>query len=135
VSHATLFATARLGRRSDVDLQNSLVYKINSMDSSKFAFKFFLENPAALKPGEVVPVFHNFIQTHGVPDHLLIDVADYEHVPNGPGTVLVSHEANIHLDLADGRPGLLYVRKQPLKGDMRERIRAGCAMRWRSRCG
>ena len=94
------------------------------MDSSKFAFKFFLEDPAALKPGEVVPVFHNFIQTHGIPDHLLIDVADYEHVPNGPGTVLVSHEANIHLDLADGRPGLLYVRKQPLKGDLRERIRS-----------
>ena len=50
------------------------------MDSSKLAFKFFLENPAALKPGEVVPVFHNFIQTHSIPDHLLIDVADYEHV-------------------------------------------------------
>jgi hypothetical protein len=94
------------------------------MDSSKLAFKFFLDNPAAVAPGELVPVFHSFIQTHAIPDHLLIDVADYEHVPNGPGTVLVSHEANIHLDLAEGRPGLLYVRKQPLKGDLRERIRA-----------
>ena len=70
--------------------------------------------------------------THSIPDHLLIDVADYEHVPNGPGTVLVSHEANIHLDLADGRPGLLYIRKQPLKGDLRERIRALSATRWKS---
>ena len=37
-------------------------------------------------------------RTHAVPDHLLIDVADYAHVPNGPGTVLVAHEANIHID-------------------------------------
>ncbi len=94
------------------------------MDSSKLIFKLFLENPDALKPGEIVPVFHSFIQQKAVPDHLLIDVADYEHVPNGPGTLLVSHEANIHLDNDQTRPGLMYVRKQPLKGDLKDRIRA-----------
>jgi hypothetical protein len=93
------------------------------METSRFAFKLFLENPAALKAGELVPVFHNFIQTHAIPDHLLIDVADYAHVPNGPGTVLVAHEGNSHLDLGEGRPGVMYIRKQPLAGDLRERIR------------
>jgi hypothetical protein len=93
------------------------------METSRFAFKLFLEDPAAVKAGELVPVFHNFIQTHAIPDHLLIDVADYAHVPNGPGTVLVAHEGNIHLDLGEGRPGLLYIRKQPIAGDVRERIR------------
>ncbi|QOV89505.1 hypothetical protein [Humisphaera borealis] len=93
------------------------------MDSSKLAFKLFLENPSALASGEIVPVFHNLIQQKAVPDHLLIDVADYEHVPNGPGSLLVSHEANIHLDDGQGRRGLLYIRKQPIAGDLPERIR------------
>lgn len=94
------------------------------MDSSKLVFKLYLSDPAALKPGEAVPAFHTIIQNKAVPDHLLIDVADYEHVPNGPGSVLVSHEANIHLDLGEGRPGVLYIRKQPLAGDLKDRIRA-----------
>lgn len=93
------------------------------MESSKLAFKLFLENPAAIAAGEIVPVFHNLIQQKAVPDHLLIDVADYEHVPNGPGSLLVSHEANIHLDDGQGRRGLLYIRKQPIAGDLAERVR------------
>lgn len=94
------------------------------MDSSKLVFKLYLADPSAVKPGELVPVFHSFIQARSVPDHLLIDVADYDHVPNGPGTVLVSHEANIHLDHGEGRPGLMYVRKQPLAGDLGTRLRS-----------
>jgi hypothetical protein len=93
------------------------------MDSSKLAFKLFLTDPGAVKPGEIVPVFHQIIQTKGVPEHLLIDVADYEHVPNGPGTLLVADEANIHLDYHAGRPGLLYIRKRPLAGDLKDRIK------------
>ena len=37
---------------------------------------------------------------------------DSRYVARG-APVLVSHEANIHLDHTEGRPGLLYVRKQP----------------------
>ena len=58
------------------------------MDSSKLIFKLFLENPDAVKPGEFVPVFHSLIQQKAVPDHLLIDVADYEHVPNTPDAIV-----------------------------------------------
>ncbi|HEX8916178.1 MAG TPA: hypothetical protein VF796_27765 [Humisphaera sp.] len=93
------------------------------MDSSKLSFKLFLADPAALKPAEIVPVFHQLIQQKAVPEHLLIDVADYEHVPDGPGSLLVADEANIHLDHHQGRPGLLYVRKRPLAGDLKDRIR------------
>ncbi len=70
-----------------------------------------------------VPVFHQWIQTHAVADHLLIDVADYAHVPDGPGTVLVSHEANIYIDRLDGRLGLTYTRKQAVEGDLRARTK------------
>jgi hypothetical protein len=55
-------------------------------------------------------------------EHLMIDVADYDHVPDGPGTVLVTHEANLYLDHLGGRPGLSYQRKQPLPGPFADRL-------------
>jgi hypothetical protein len=67
-------------------------------------------------PAEFVPIFHKWIQTQSFTDHLLIDVADYAHVPAGPGTLIVASEANIHMDRSDNRLGLLYVRKQPVSG-------------------
>ena len=96
------------------------------MDSSKLSIKLFAregQDPSAFAADVIVPVFHSWIQSHALPGHLLIDVADYAHVPDGPGTVLVSHEANLFTDRADGRPGLLYVRKQPLPGTFGQRLR------------
>jgi hypothetical protein len=86
------------------------------MDTHKLCLKLFLENPGAIHRDALVPVFHRWIQARAVPEHLLVDVADYAHVRHGPGVVLVSHEANFSLDAADGRTGLLYQRKQPFPG-------------------
>jgi hypothetical protein len=95
------------------------------MDSHKLVVKLFADAPESLPLEAVVPVFHAWIRDQSVADHLLIDVADYAHVPNGPGTVLVAHEANIHFDHEDGA-GLMYVRKQPIEGatNLRERLTA-----------
>jgi hypothetical protein len=68
------------------------------------------------EPAEFVPVFHRWIQQQSLPGHLLIDVADYAHVPDGPGTLLVTSEANIHMDRSEGKLGLMYVRKLPIAG-------------------
>jgi hypothetical protein len=92
------------------------------MDSSKLSFKLFIEEPTALDVRQFVPVFHSWIQTHAIPDHLLVDVADYSHVHNGPGVVLVSHEANYSLDTRGGRPGLTYQRKQSIPGTFSQRL-------------
>jgi hypothetical protein len=94
------------------------------MNAQKIAIKLFLQDPAALHHGAMVPVFHSWIQTHAVEDHLPVDVTDYEHVPDGPGTVLITHEANFSLDSTAGRPGLLYQRKQPLPGPFQDRLAA-----------
>jgi hypothetical protein len=59
---------------------------------------------------DAIPVFHRWIQSRKLPE-LLIDVADYSHVPAGPGVLLIGHEANYALDNARNRPGLLYSRK------------------------
>jgi hypothetical protein len=100
------------------------------MDSHKLVLKFFLDDPSAVAESSFVPVFHSFIQTHALADHLLIDVADYEHVPDGPGTLLVAHEANFYMDHAvGGKLGLLYQRKQPFPGaaNFRRRLAAAFA--------
>ena len=83
------------------------------MDSHKIAVKIFARS-ANFTGEEFVPVFHRWIQNQVLPNHLLIDVADYDHVSNGPGAVLIANEANIALDFADGRLGLLYFRKRPV---------------------
>jgi len=57
-----------------------------------------------------IGVFHRFIQEAAVPG-LLIDVADYAHVPYGPGVMLIGHDVDYGIDLARGRTGLLTVRK------------------------
>ena len=94
------------------------------MNSQKLCVKLFLKDPAQLHGLKLVPVFQSWIQLHAIEDHLAIDVADYEHVPDGPGTVLVTHEANFSLDSNGGRPGLLYQRKQPLPGTFGDRLAA-----------
>ena len=92
------------------------------MDSSKFAIKLFIRDPSAIDTRAFVLMFHRWIQEHAISDHMLIDVADYRHVENGPGTVLVAHEANYSMDGAGGRLGLLYTRKQPLPGSLSSRL-------------
>jgi hypothetical protein len=94
------------------------------MESSRLSFKLFIENPTGFKLEDVVPVFHSWIQTHAISDHLLIDVADYAHVHDGPGIVLVSLEANYSLDTRGGQMGLTYQRKQPIAGDLAQRLRS-----------
>jgi hypothetical protein len=96
------------------------------MDSHKLSLKLFADNAERLTHDAIVPIFHHWIQEQAFAGHLLIDVADYAHVPNGPGTLIVAHEANIHFDREDGRPGLFYLRKQPIPGadSFRERLAA-----------
>jgi hypothetical protein len=93
------------------------------MNASKLAVKFFIADDADIDALQLVPVFHRWIQENLAPDHVLIDVADYTHVVNGPGVVLVSHEANFSFDSGGGRLGLLYNRKRPADGSFRDHLR------------
>ena len=83
--------------------------------------KFFIENPEAVKLEDYHGIFNGWIQSHRT-EELLVDVADYLHVPHGPGMVLIGHEANYSLDKAGGRLGLLYNRKAQLEGGAQEKL-------------
>ncbi len=101
------------------------------MDLTRFAIKIFATEGSVIELTEVIPIFHGWIQRHAV-DGLLIDVADYSHVVDGPGILLVAHEANYALDETRGRLGLLYSRKQPLQGTLAERLRRSTEIAWRA---
>jgi hypothetical protein len=89
----------------------------------RFAIKVFVEDPASVALEAFVPVFHRWIQEHRVPG-ILVDVADYGHLPRSPGVVLVSHEANFSMDATEGPLGLLYTRKTPIEGALADRLKA-----------
>ena len=92
------------------------------MLSKKLQLKFFLEqNGKPLELESFVPVFHDWIRRDALGE-LLIDVADYAHVQDGPGVVLIGHASDYFLDLGDGRPGLLYTRKRDAAGSGPERV-------------
>lgn len=85
------------------------------MSTDRWLIKYESRAPDEFEPEAHIPVFHRWIQSHRLP-LVLIDVADYAHVPDGPGVLLVSHEYNLFADRFDGRPGLTVQRK--LRGDV-----------------
>ena len=78
----------------------------------RLSIKFHAEAAPGFDISAVVPVFHRWIREHAVENELIIDVADYKHVVDGPGVLLIGHEADYGLELVDGRLGLLYTRKR-----------------------
>ncbi len=90
----------------------------------RYTFKIFAEPATAVSPRAIIPVFHRWIQEKAV-DGLLIDVADYTHLPDGPSALLVGHEGNYAIDGGRGRPGLSYSRKRQADGTLAERLAGG----------
>lgn len=84
--------------------------------------KLYLDDSRKVNLGELVPIFHNWIQDQGC-EELLIDVADYRHVDAGPGVVLIGHQADYSLDNMDNRLGIRYNRKAVLEGSNCDRLK------------
>ena len=91
------------------------------MNIQHINIKFYLEDPEAVNLAEYASVFNTWIQQQRL-EELLIDVADYLHVHNGPGIMLIGHEADYSLDNRAGRLGLLYNRKAQLDGTAEEKL-------------
>lgn len=90
--------------------------------AQKLQVKLLLTSPLP-EVDPIIHVFQQWIRDQSLPGHLLLDVVDYKHVKDGPGVVLISHEAHIHLDFTDGQIGLLYKRRSPLPGSLAERLK------------
>ena len=77
----------------------------------KLDLKVLAGDDSAAAPEEFIPVFHRWITERVLPE-LLIDVADYSHVHEGPGVLLIGHDAIYAYDESRGEPGLLYSRRR-----------------------
>jgi hypothetical protein len=83
--------------------------------------KLLVKDPEIIDLEPLIPVFHSWIRDH-VFDELLLDVADYRHVHEGPGVVLIGHQANYSVDNTDNRLGVRYNRKALLDGTNQDRL-------------
>ena len=92
-------------------------------DIVRIGAKLYAENPGVIVADDYVPLFHGWIQRR-ILDGTPIDVADYKHVPDGPGIMLIGHEADRALDYGEGRPGVVYQRKREGEGTLEERFAA-----------
>ena len=90
------------------------------MDLHRINVKIYLAEGSVPAPDTTFKVFNSWIQQ--ADDELLIDVADYSHVPSGPVTLLVGHQANYSIDNHGDRLGLLYSHKAASEGDLSQRL-------------
>jgi len=95
---------------------------MSALNAQQFSVKFPVTKGVELELESVVPSFHRWIQDSSL-DELLIDVTNYSHVQQGPGVLLIAHEAHYSLDQTDGELGLRYVRKRLAAPDVRSRLR------------
>ena len=90
------------------------------MDVERFCLKF-PAYPSQLDETAFIPIFHEWIRVKKIPG-ALIDVADYRHVPEGPGIMLISHEINYAMEHGGGQFGLSAQRKSGEGSSHQERI-------------
>jgi hypothetical protein len=83
--------------------------------------KLMVDSPSDADLAALIPIFHVWIKSQ-VFEELLLDVADYRHVPAGPGVVLIGHQANYSVDNTDNRLGVRYNRKAELDGGNQDRL-------------
>jgi hypothetical protein len=95
------------------------------MELHRLGFKFYAKDADGIDILKCIPVFHRWIQSNVLTD-MLLDVADYSHVPAGPGVLLVAHEGNYGFDETGRRRGVVYYAKRPLPGDLGERLATIC---------
>ncbi|HXX43935.1 MAG TPA: hypothetical protein VEJ38_04350 [Candidatus Acidoferrales bacterium] len=97
------------------------------MDFQHVNVKFLVKDPEAVDLEPLIPVFHRWIQAQ-VCEELLLDIADYRHVPEGPGIVLIGHQADYSVDNTKGRLGVRYNRKATFDGTNQDRLKqAACS--------
>lgn len=99
---------------------------LHFMNLQKINWKIFFKNPSVAKPDDFFCVFNSWIGLSDNPE-IFIDVADYQHVHDGPVTILIGHYADFALDDSDRKRGLLYSRKRGEIGGNQEKLNRSLA--------
>jgi hypothetical protein len=84
-------------------------------------FKLRIDTTGMPDLAPLIPVFHSWIRGQVFGD-LLLDIADYRHVPAGPGVIVIGQAGDYSVDQTDNRVGVRYNRKAPLEGSNQQRL-------------
>ena len=91
----------------------------------RIQIKIASDAPAGLKLEPFIEIFSRWRkEPHPA---AWVDLADYAHLPRGPGIILVGQRCNLSFDMAEPGPGILYSAKKGLAGSHAGRI--GSALR------
>ena len=96
------------------------------MNLQHLVIKIPVEGEPSINWKKLIEVFHSWVAEQSMGE-MMIDVADYRHVPKGPGVVLVGHEADYALDEGRGQQGLRYNCKAEQPGDNQQRVQQAFA--------
>jgi len=97
------------------------------MQVQQLEVKLFVAGEPDFDQEALIPIFHRWIQENRLGDFLLIDVADYRHVPDGPGVMIVGHGVQWKMDGDGGELGLAFARKRDEIGDLADKLGEGFA--------
>lgn len=89
------------------------------MELQKIEIRFFAVERQRVPLTTFIDLFHGWIQAS---DGVYCDVADYSHMHQGPGIILVAPDFNVSVDETDGGRGFLFSQKAPLEGSNQERL-------------
>ena len=93
------------------------------MIPKRLSAKFFSLNQQQPNLTAYVPIFQRAIQQQTLAG-MLIDVADYAHVPQGPGVILIAHELDYAVDVSRGEAGIMVTYKHVAETDLTSTILA-----------
>ena len=96
------------------------------MNLQHLDIKLFVDGDLTIDWHQFIEIFHGWTAAQSMPE-MMIDVVEYRHVANGPGVVMVGHEADYAMDDTAGRPGLRYNCKIKQEGSNADRIQRGFA--------
>lgn len=92
------------------------------MDIERVEAKIFSSSRPGFRVASLIPVFHRWIREQREGGEMLLDVADYSHVAQGPGVLLIGHGFEYAYDLAGNEAGLLFRRKRGGFNDTEARL-------------
>jgi len=87
----------------------------------RIAVKILTDAPPSLNLDPFLAIFGRWRTATAHPADW-VDLADYAHMPRGPGIVLVGKRCNFSFDLGGAAPGLLYASKMGLEGAPEARL-------------
>lgn len=92
------------------------------MELQHINLKFLVKDSAGADLEPLISIFHGWIQDK-VFEERLLDIADYRHVHDGPGIILIGLEGDYSVDNTDSRLGVRYNRKAGFEGSNQDRLK------------